>query len=190
MISKGYNSLKSIDSALFRNLASLEKLELRVNSLSSLSADTFNALPSLLHLDLGHNELEGFQAGTFAALKQLKYLNLDHNLIKSFDFTLLAGLKRLDELVLSYNQIKAIETSELNKLSIRKVKLLNNPVEKYLSFVNGTAVLEADLIGAARLEAAISGANPVVGVAAKVQLMYGMTGLFISFSSVFRHIIH
>lgn len=136
--------MRSIDPKLFENMTSLQKLELRVNSLTTLEAVTFKPLANLVYLDLGFNWFEAFEPETFASLNRLEYLNLEHNLLKSFDLTLLRGLSKLDELILTFNQIKTIDTNELNLLEIRKVKFDNNPVERHLVFINGSAVLTYD----------------------------------------------
>lgn len=147
--------MKSIDSKLFNNMTSLQKLELRVNSLTSLQALTFKHLVSLVYLDLGYNWFESFDQDTFASLHRLEYLNLEHNLLKSFDLTLLRGLGQLDELILTFNRIQTIDTNDLNQLNIRKVKLDNNPVERHLVFVNGSAIITHDY----RLKAQTSGST-------------------------------
>lgn len=136
-------------------MTSLQKLELRVNSLTSLQALTFKPLLNLVYLDLGYNWFESFHQDTFASLHRLVYLNLEHNLLKSFDLILLRGLDQLDELILTFNRIQTIDTNELNQLEIRKVKLDNNPVERHLIFVNGSAIITQDY----RLKAQTSGSK-------------------------------
>jgi hypothetical protein len=127
--------IRVIGSNAFAHFPNLRSLKLTSNNLkhldfSALSLTSVESTSSnrsqLIELDLSMNQLTNIRMESFAYLTSLRVLNLSHNQLKSFDLKFLAIVSpRLQVLDLSFNLL-------------RKVKLLNDQDQYYLSFFNNS----------------------------------------------------
>ena len=75
------NQIKDIPSGTFKNLSSLEDLDLRFNTIEDIDPETFLPLQQRTGLWLSNNELTCLRAGTFKGLVSLDVLDLFSNQI-------------------------------------------------------------------------------------------------------------
>ena len=87
----------------FAGLSSLKRLLLRHNALNDLPADLFKDLTSLQILDLSGNSLADLPTSPFASLTRLQRLLLNHNRLGTLDHGIFTGLTSLNLLDLRCN---------------------------------------------------------------------------------------
>ncbi|XP_061485409.1 toll-like receptor 7 [Rhineura floridana] len=121
--------------SLFKNLTSLETLDISDNSLSFLPNDVFRSLPpNLTVLILGRNKLKCFQWKNLPLLKNLEALDLSNNQLITVSCELSNCSRTLKNLTLQNNRIKKLPKNFLRDafqlkyldLSFNKIKTLSN----------------------------------------------------------------
>uniref|UniRef100_A0A8U8AWA3 Uncharacterized protein n=1 Tax=Geospiza parvula TaxID=87175 RepID=A0A8U8AWA3_GEOPR len=106
--------------SFFKNLTSLEELDISFNSLSFLPHSVFEEMPpSLKILNLTNNRLKSFIWGNLPSLKNLVTLDLSNNLLTNVPRELSNCSSSLQELMLRNNRIQYLDLSS-NKIEIIK----------------------------------------------------------------------
>ncbi|XP_055611752.1 uncharacterized protein LOC129758297 [Uranotaenia lowii] len=83
-IDLSYNRLLSVDFALFKNMRSLQTLNLAYNNIFTVTTSELKPL-SLQLVDLSHNELTNLKAVDTAGIGSVETLHLDGNYLVSFE---------------------------------------------------------------------------------------------------------
>ncbi|NXP16189.1 TLR7 protein, partial [Thinocorus orbignyianus] len=95
--------------SFFKNLTSLEQLDISFNSLSFLPHGVFEAMPPGLRiLNLTNNKMKSFNWGKLQYLKQLVTLDLSNNLLSTVPRELSNCSSTLQELMLRNNRIQRL----------------------------------------------------------------------------------
>ncbi|NXO43499.1 TLR7 protein, partial [Locustella ochotensis] len=95
--------------SFFKNLTSLEELDISFNSLSFLPHSVFEKMPpSLKVLNLTNNQLKSFIWGNLPSLKNLVTLDLSNNLLSNVPRELSNCTSSLQELMLRNNRIQRL----------------------------------------------------------------------------------
>ena len=116
-----------IDECTFKNLTSLQLLDMSENHLTHFGVDLFSDLTSLTHLNLDSNNLTYLNETLFGNLTNLQYLNLSQNQLTYLPAGLLKGLYNLQYLSMSHNKLTFIYASLfLNLYSLVYLDLSSN----------------------------------------------------------------
>nr|CAB3266362.1 slit homolog 1 protein-like [Phallusia mammillata] len=141
-------SVNSVMEQAFRNLTSLEYLNLSRNNFTLIENNlnlkakgvfppvTLSNSTNLIQLDLSHNKIENpIPEGTLRSLKYLKHLQLSDNKLKSLDseFSSLWGIHYLD---VKRNQLSYVSPQSLNMaLKLKELDLSRNFLSTISKFV-------------------------------------------------------
>ncbi|XP_030312768.1 LOW QUALITY PROTEIN: toll-like receptor 7 [Calypte anna] len=95
--------------SFFKNLTSLEQLDISFNSLSFFPSAVFQALPPELKiLNLTNNQMKSFNWGALSYIKKLETLDLSNNLLTTVPRELSNCSSTLKELILRNNRIRKL----------------------------------------------------------------------------------
>ncbi|XP_038110560.1 toll-like receptor Tollo [Culex quinquefasciatus] len=114
-----YNSLSKIDRHVFRELYSLQVLNLENNLIETIADNAFSDLKNLVALTLSHNKLKRIDQHHFSELYVLNQLYIESNLIESMHSRALENLTNLNDLNLNDNRLTEIPEG-LGKLRFLK----------------------------------------------------------------------
>ncbi|NXU34655.1 TLR7 protein, partial [Drymodes brunneopygia] len=117
--------------SFFKNLTSLEELDISFNSLSFLPVRVFKEMPpSLKILNLTNNQLKSFIWGNLPSLKNLVTLDLSNNLLTNVPRELSNCTSSLQELMLRNNRIQVLTKHFLRgAFQLRYLDLSSNKIE-------------------------------------------------------------
>ncbi|XP_050094765.1 toll-like receptor Tollo [Anopheles aquasalis] len=114
-----HNALTKIDRHVFRELYSLQILNLEANRIESIADNAFSDLKNLVALTLSHNRLKRIEQHHFSELYVLNQLYIESNLIESMHGRALENLTNLNDLNLNDNRLTEIPEG-LGKLRFLK----------------------------------------------------------------------
>ncbi|CAF1204795.1 unnamed protein product [Adineta steineri] len=113
----------------FRQLKSLQTLDLRNNDLEQIDDDVFDEIDSLNELYLSNNSLHTITSHTFNGLKNLQLLDLQINNLTFIKNDMFIHMNKLQILFLNDNYIKCIDRGSFDQLeSLTNLKLQSNPL--------------------------------------------------------------
>ncbi|NWW29256.1 TLR7 protein, partial [Falcunculus frontatus] len=117
--------------SFFKNLTSLEELDISFNSLSFLPPDVFEKMPPRLKiLNLTNNRLKSFIWESLPSLKNLVTLDLSNNLLTTVPQELSNCTSSLQELMLRNNRIHVLTKHFLRgAFQLRYLDLSSNKIE-------------------------------------------------------------
>ncbi|NXM74668.1 TLR7 protein, partial [Serilophus lunatus] len=117
--------------SFFKNLTSLEELDISFNSLSFLPHGVFEAMPPKLKLlNLTNNRLKSFNWGNLYHLKKLVTLDLSNNLLTTVPRELSNCSSSLQELMLRNNHVQHLTKHFLRgAFNLRYLDLSSNKIE-------------------------------------------------------------
>ncbi|XP_053679858.1 toll-like receptor Tollo [Anopheles nili] len=114
-----HNALTKLDRHVFRELYSLQILNLEANAIESIADSAFADLKNLVALTLSHNRLKRIEQHHFAELYVLNQLYVESNAIESLHGRALENLTNLNDLNLNDNRLEEIPAG-LGKLRFLK----------------------------------------------------------------------
>lgn len=138
--------LYGVHGEFFKNLKTVQKLDLSNNLIDSLSADVFMHIPGLRLLNLANNLMDSVDPSTFRSLVNLRVLDISGNLFTDSNIASLNGLRRLSFLHTSHNKYIRKFPSLSNRISVRTLKIANTSLSLPPVFeVNMPYLLNLDL---------------------------------------------
>jgi Leucine-rich repeat (LRR) protein len=120
---------QGLDSALFKDLASLEKIDLRYNRIQSVPSSFFSNQRNLRKLDLSSNSIKVIEPNAFLNLGQLKSLDLSNSggPLELNEGTF-AGLTSLEHLDLFYTGSTLKGRAFKNLQTLKTLDISTNPI--------------------------------------------------------------
>lgn len=103
------NNISTLHDKAFKELTSLEELELSTNQIKVITGDSFHGLRNLVRLDLRNNLIAMVGDKTFIEMPSLRELELDQNEIEYISEKALDGMRNLRKLRLSDNRLISLE---------------------------------------------------------------------------------
>ncbi|XP_008851119.1 toll-like receptor 7 [Nannospalax galili] len=115
----------------FKNLLSLEKLDISRNSLNFLRPAVFEGMPSNLRiLSLAENRFKNFSWENLRLLEKLETLDLSHNQLTTVPDRLANCSKSISKLILKHNKIRYLKKYFLEgALQLRYLDLSSNKIQ-------------------------------------------------------------
>uniref|UniRef100_A0A8C8S713 TIR domain-containing protein n=1 Tax=Pelusios castaneus TaxID=367368 RepID=A0A8C8S713_9SAUR len=133
-----FNSIQSINPAQFKELDSIDCLNLSANYISqALNGSQFLTLPFLRLLDLSHNRFDLYYSSALQEVRHLVVLDLSNN---QFHFTI-KGLGHKFEFLTNLTSLAFLNLDN-NQIGIRISKHLESSSLKTLIFIGGNRYLE------------------------------------------------
>ncbi|KAL7289018.1 hypothetical protein TKK_0016975 [Trichogramma kaykai] len=149
------NALTSswMSSATFAGLIRLVLLDLSFNQIDRLDPALFKDLYTLQILNLKYNEIEVIPADTFAPMSNLHTLEISHNRLRYLDGQSLNGLFALSLLAMNYNLLEGLHQDAFkNCSSIQDVQLSGNALNGVPSALRDMGILKMLDLGENRIE--------------------------------------
>ncbi|XP_037079037.1 LOW QUALITY PROTEIN: toll-like receptor Tollo [Pollicipes pollicipes] len=110
----------------FRELSSLQLLDLSHNQLTRLAVGSIVDLANLAELDLSHNQLGTLVAGALVGLRGLSVLRLDHNRLVALQPEALANCSGVQRLQLAHNSLAHVPTAVRSLSLLHELDLAHN----------------------------------------------------------------
>nr|CAI5867542.1 unnamed protein product [Callosobruchus analis] len=108
LLNLSYNRITKLDPSFFRDLYTLQILNLQHNSLETIPAETFAPMNNLHTLILSYNKITYLDAYSLNGLYVLSLLALDNNLLEGIHPEAFRNCSSLQELNLNGNLLKAV----------------------------------------------------------------------------------
>lgn len=128
VLNLGGNALTRLDSALFRDLASLQVLRLDSNLIESVDADAFLPLLNLHTLDLSHNRISVVDERLLGGLYVLSSLSMSFNEIRSVSADAFRNVTGLRDLDLSGNRLSQVPSALMELALLKSLDLSSNRI--------------------------------------------------------------
>jgi Leucine-rich repeat (LRR) protein len=142
-----------MNSATFAGLIRLVLLDLSFNRISKLDPALFKDLYTLQILNLKYNEIATIAADTFAPMSNLHTLEISHNRLRYLDGQSLNGLFALSLLAMNYNLLEGISPDAFkNCSSIQDLQLSGNNLDSVPSALKDMGILKMLDLGENRIE--------------------------------------
>ncbi|XP_038077299.1 uncharacterized protein LOC119745146 [Patiria miniata] len=133
------NDIQYLPKDVFRDLDSLEVLDLRDNRLTSISKNDFLGLRGLRELRLDDNDLTAIHGESLVQTPELSVLTLDGNRLKSFLPQLFSPIGRITSLSAAFNSLQDI--ADFNSLpALVSLNLIHNRLPKLPNIQNLTSL--------------------------------------------------
>lgn len=128
VLNLAHNLLTKIDSAIFRDLYSLQILSLESNKIELVAEDAFAELKNLHALTLSHNSLKSIEAYHFSGLYVLNKLFLDHNSVNSIHVRAFENVTNLQDLSINGNDLRSVPAAIKNLRVLESLDLGKNNI--------------------------------------------------------------
>ncbi|XP_034147524.1 relaxin receptor 1 isoform X5 [Esox lucius] len=129
MMSLQRNRLRKLNSNIFYNYQSLQKLYLQHNRIRAVSPHAFRGLYNLTRLYLSYNKISILMPGVFQDLNKLEWLILENNSIHQISPTTFSGLHSLVLLVLLNNALTRLDDICLEMPKLNWLDMEGNRIE-------------------------------------------------------------
>nr|WNA22116.1 Toll-like receptor 1 [Altica viridicyanea] len=129
LLNLSYNRISKLDTTFFRDLYTLQILNLEHNSLEMIPADTFAPMNNLHTLILSYNKITYLDAYSLNGLYVLSLLALDNNLLEGIHPEAFRNCSSLQDLNLNGNLLKSVPLALKDMRLMRTVDLGENLVE-------------------------------------------------------------
>lgn len=123
------NNLKTFDPNWFKNLSSLEELNLGGNLLTKIPVNLFKPMKNLNSIIINYNDISSIGEGAFANRNSFKFLYLEHNNLPELKPNVfLSGEIKIKYFAVNNNHLTFLSQDLLDKLSIlTSIELDDNP---------------------------------------------------------------
>ncbi|KAL0104117.1 hypothetical protein PUN28_017075 [Cardiocondyla obscurior] len=128
LLNLSYNRISRLDPAIFKDLFTLQILNLQHNEIATISADTFSPMSNLHTLDLAHNRLTYLDAYSLNGLFALSLLALDSNLLEGIHPDAFRNCSSIQDLNLSGNNLDSIPVALKDMRILRTLDLGENQI--------------------------------------------------------------
>ncbi|KAJ8015433.1 hypothetical protein DPEC_G00026060 [Dallia pectoralis] len=129
MMSLKRNRLRKLNSNIFYNYQSLQKLYLQHNRIRAVSPHAFRGLYNLTRLYLSYNKISILKPGVFQDLHKLEWLILENNSIHQISPATFSGLHSLVLLVLLNNALTKLDDICLEMPRLNWLDMEGNLIE-------------------------------------------------------------
>ena len=126
VLNLAHNRLTKIDSILFRDLYSLQMLNLENNKIFYINEEALSGMYNLHTLILSHNQLKTLDERICNGLFLLSYLILDNNKIETVGADSFKNCSNVEDLNLSGNKLRVVPTAISHLKSLRTLDLGEN----------------------------------------------------------------
>ncbi|CAH1173852.1 unnamed protein product [Phaedon cochleariae] len=126
LLNLSYNRITKLDPSFFRDLYTLQILNLEHNSLETIPADTFAPMNNLHTLIISFNKITYLDAYSLNGLYVLSLLALDNNLLEGIHPEAFRNCSSLQDLNLNGNLLKAVPLALKDMRLMRTVDLGEN----------------------------------------------------------------
>lgn len=126
LLNLSYNRISKLDPSFFRDLYTLQILNLEHNSLETIPADTFAPMNNLHTLIISYNKITYLDAYSLNGLYVLSLLALDNNQLEGIHPEAFRNCSSLQDLNLNSNQLKAVPLALKDMRLLRTVDLGEN----------------------------------------------------------------
>ncbi|XP_066253458.1 toll-like receptor 6 [Euwallacea similis] len=126
LLNLSHNRISKLDPSFFRDLYTLQILNLEHNSLETIPADTFAPMNNLHTLIISYNKITYLDAYSLNGLYVLSLLALDNNLLEGIHPEAFRNCSSLQDLNLNSNQLKAVPLALKDMRLLRTVDLGEN----------------------------------------------------------------
>ncbi|XP_015113349.1 toll-like receptor 6 [Diachasma alloeum] len=123
------NKIVKVDPALFKDLYTLQILNLHHNEIDTIPADTFSPMSNLHTLDLAHNKLTYLDAYSLNGLFAMSLFSLDSNLLEGIHPDAFRNCSSMQDLNLSGNNLEAIPVALKDMRMLRTLDLGENQIK-------------------------------------------------------------
>ncbi|XP_070157420.1 toll-like receptor 6 [Polyergus mexicanus] len=153
LLNLSHNRISKLDPALFKDLYTLQILNLQFNEIEVISADTFSPMSNLHTLELAHNRLTYLDAYSLNGLFALSLLALDSNLLEGIHPDAFRNCSSMLDLNLSGNNLESIPVALKDMRILRtldlgenQIRSLNNPGFRGMSSLYGLRMIGNEII--------------------------------------------
>ncbi|XP_056635360.1 toll-like receptor 6 [Diorhabda sublineata] len=129
LLNLSYNRISRLDPSFFRDLYTLQILNLEHNSLETIPADTFAPMNNLHTLIISYNKITYLDAYSLNGLYVLSLLALDNNLLEGIHPEAFRNCSSLQDLNLNGNLLKAVPLALKDMRLMRTVDLGENIID-------------------------------------------------------------
>lgn len=128
LLNLSHNRISKLDPALFKDLYTLQILNLRFNEIEMISADTFSPMSNLHTLELAHNRLTYLDAYSLNGLFALSLLALDSNMLEGIHPDAFRNCSSMLDLNLSGNNLESVPVALKDMRILRTLDLGENQI--------------------------------------------------------------
>lgn len=123
------NKIVKVDPALFKDLYTLQILNLQHNEIETIPADTFSPMSNLHTLELAHNKLTYLDAYSLNGLYAVSLLSLDSNALEGIHPDAFRNCSSMQDLNLSGNNLEAIPVALKDMRMLKTLDLGENQIK-------------------------------------------------------------
>lgn len=128
LLNLSHNRISKLEPALFKDLYTLQILNLQFNEIEMIPADTFSPMSNLHTLELAHNRLTYLDAYSLNGLFALSLLALDSNLLEGIHPDAFRNCSSMLDLNLSGNNLESIPVALKDMRILRTLDLGENQI--------------------------------------------------------------
>lgn len=128
LLNLSYNRISKLDPAIFRDLYTLQILNLEHNALETIPADTFAPMNNLHTLIISYNKITYLDAYSLNGLYVLSLLALDNNLLEGIHPEAFRNCSALQDLNLNGNVLTSVPLALKDMRLLRTVDLGENTI--------------------------------------------------------------
>jgi len=152
LLNLSHNRIVKLEPALFKDLYTLQILNLQFNEIEMISADTFSPMSNLHTLELAHNRLTYLDAYSLNGLFALSLLALDSNMLEGIHPDAFRNCSSMQDLNLSGNNLDSIPVALKDMRILRtldlgenRIRNLNKPGFRGMSRLYGLRMIGNDI---------------------------------------------